>query len=293
MKICRFNGDRLGIVQDGEIVDVTRVLDLLPPQRYPLPRHDLFIEALPQLLAPLRQAMHGARRHALADVRFASPVANPGKVIGAPINYQAHVDESKSNQAIGHGRTITSIGDWGMFLKAGSALIGCDQDIVLRFPDRRNDHEVELGVVIGSTCSQVRREDAMAHVAGYTVALDMTLRGTEFQCFRKSIDTYSVLGPWMVTADEISDPDQLDLWIKVNGEMRQQSNTRHLVYDVARLIEFASSFYTLEPGDVIMTGTPEGVGPVQPGDLLEAGVAQVGELTIRIAPDYARAPVAA
>lgn len=293
MKICRFNGDRLGIVQDGEVADVTHVLDLLPPQRYPLPRHDLFIEALPQLLAPLREAMRGARRHALAAVRFASPVANPGKVIGAPINYQAHVDESKSNQAIGHGRTITSIGDWGLFLKAGSALIGCDQDIVLRFPDRRNDHEVELGVVIGSTCSQVRREDAMAHVAGYTVALDMTLRGTEFQCFRKSIDTYSVLGPWMVTADEISDPDQLDLWIKVNGEMRQQSNTRHLVYDVARLIEFASSFYTLQPGDVIMTGTPEGVGPVKPGDLLEAGVAQVGALTIRIAPDYARAQVAA
>ncbi len=293
MKICRFNGDRLGIVQDGEVADVTHVLDLLPPQRYPLPRHDLFIEALPQLLAPLREALQGARRHALADVRFASPVANPGKVIGAPINYQAHVDESKSNQAIGHGRTITSIGDWGLFLKAGSALIGCDQDIVLRFPDRRNDHEVELGVVIGSTCSQVRREDAMAHVAGYTVALDMTLRGTEFQCFRKSIDTYSVLGPWMVTADEIPDPDQLDLWIKVNGEMRQQSNTRHLVYDVARLIEFASSFYTLQPGDVIMTGTPEGVGPVKPGDLLEAGVAQVGALTIRIAPDYARAQVAA
>ena len=133
MKICRFDGDRLGVVQDGEVFDVTRVLDLLPVQRYPLPRHDLFIEALPGLLAPLRQAMEGARRYALADVRFASPVANPGKVIGAPINYQAHIDESKSNQAIGHGRTITTIGDWGLFLKAGSALIGCDQDIALRF----------------------------------------------------------------------------------------------------------------------------------------------------------------
>ena len=96
----------------------------------------------------------------------------------------------------------------------------------------------------------------------------------------------------MVTADEIADPNQLDLWIKVNGEMRQQSNTRHLVYDVAQLIEFASAFYTLQPGDVIMTGTPEGVGPVRPGDVLEAGVAQVGEFTIRIAPDYLRAPAA-
>ena len=293
MKICRFNGERLGVVHDGEVFDVTSVLEQLPPQRYPLPRHDLFIEALPQLLAPLRQAMQGAQRHALADVRFASPIANPGKIIGAPINYQAHIDESKAHQAIAHGRNITSIADWGLFLKAGSSLIGCDQDIVLRFPERRNDHEVELGVVIGSTCHQVARDQAMAHVAGYTVALDMTLRGTEFQCFRKSIDSYSVLGPWMVTADEVADPNQLDLWIKVNGEMRQQSNTRHLVYDVARLIEFASSFYTLEPGDVIMTGTPEGVGPVVPGDVLEAGIAQVGEFTIRIAPAYAVAPVAA
>lgn len=293
MKICRFNGDRLGIVQQGEVWDVTGVLDQLPAQRYPLPQHDLFIAALPQLRPALLRAMEGATRHALSEVRFASPVANPGKIIGAPINYEAHAAESKANQAIAHGRNVTSIADWGLFLKAGSSMIGCDQDIVLRFPDRRNDHEVELGVVIGSTCHRVRREDAMAHVAGYTVALDMTLRGTEFQCFRKSIDSYSVLGPWMVTADEISDPNQLDLWIKVNGEMRQQSNTRHLVYDIARLIEFASSFYTLQPGDVIMSGTPEGVGPVHPGDVLEAGVAQVGEFTIRIAPQYGDAPATA
>ena len=91
----------------------------------------------------------------------------------------------------------------------------------------------------------------------------------------------------MVTADEISDPNNLDIWLKVNGEMRQQSNTRHLVYDIARLIEFASSFYTLEPGDVIMTGTPAGVGPVKPDDLIEAGIDQVGTFSMRVAPQYA------
>ena len=290
MKICRFNGGRLGVVEDGTVHDVTRVLDQLPAQRYPLPQKDLLIASLPSLRAPLRDAMAGATRHRVADVRFDSPVANPGKIIGAPINYQAHLAESQANPAIGHGRTITSIADWGLFLKAGSSLIGCGQDIQLRFADRRNDHEVELGVVIGSTCRQVSRAQAMQHVAGYTVALDMTLRGTEFQCFRKSIDSYSVLGPWMVTADEITNPDDLDIWLSVNGEMRQQSNTRHLVYDIARLIEFASSFYTLEPGDVIMTGTPEGVGPVRPGDLIEAGIAQVGTFSIRVAPEYANAP---
>lgn len=289
MKICRFNGGRLGVVLHDEVLDVSAVLDLLPAQRYPLPQKDLLIEALPRLRGPIAQAMAQAQRHALAAVQFDAPLANPGKIIGAPINYQDHLAESKADAGIAHGRQVTSIGDWGLFLKAGSSLVGCGQEIVLRFDGRRNDHEVELGVVIGSVCRQVARADAMAHVAGYTVALDMTLRGTEFQCFRKSIDTYSVLGPWMVTADEIADPDQLDLWLRVNGELRQQSNTRHLVYDIARLIEFASSFYTLQPGDVIMTGTPQGVGPVLPGDRIQAGIAQVGEFEIRIAPHYAGA----
>lgn len=293
MKICRFNGGRLGVVQDDQVYDVTQVLELLPAQRYPLPQHDLLVAFLPSLLSPLRDAMAGAVRHAVSAVRFDAPVANPGKIIGAPINYQAHLAESQANPAIAHGRTLTSIGDWGLFLKAGSSLVGCGQDIQLRFPERRNDHEVELGVVIGTTCRHVSRGHAMQHVAGYTIALDMTLRGTEFQCFRKSIDSYSVLGPWMVTADEINDPNNLDIWLKVNGEMRQQSNTRHLVYDIARLIEFASSFYTLEPGDVIMTGTPEGVGPVKPGDQIEAGIDLVGTFSMHVAPQYAVAPALA
>lgn len=291
MKICRFNGGRLGVVRDGLVHDVTSVLERLPAQRYPLPQKDLLIEALSSLREPMLRAMQGAQCHALETVSFDSPVANPGKIIGAPINYQDHLAESKADAGIAHGRQITSIGDWGLFLKAGSALIGCGQDIVLRFADRRNDHEVELGVVIGTECRQVARADAMAHVAGYAVALDMTVRGTEFQSFRKSIDTYAVLGPWLVTADEIADPGNLDLWLSVNGQMRQQSNTRHLVYDVPRLIEYASSFYTLQPGDVIMTGTPQGVGPVLPGDRIRAGVAQVGEFEIGVAPHYAAAAV--
>ncbi|HQZ05305.1 MAG TPA: fumarylacetoacetate hydrolase family protein [Burkholderiaceae bacterium] len=293
MKICRFNGGRLGVVEDGLVHDVSSVLDRLPAQRYPLPQKDLLVEALPQLREPMRQAMHGAQTHAVGAVAFDSPVANPGKIIGAPINYQDHLAESKADAGIAHGRKITSIGDWGLFLKAGSSLIGCGQEIVLRFDDRRNDHEVELGVVIGSTCRQVSQADAMAHVAGYAVALDMTVRGTEFQSFRKSIDTYAVLGPWLVTADEIADPNQLDLWLRVNGQPRQQSNTRHLVYNIARLIAYASSFYTLAPGDVIMTGTPQGVGPVLPGDRIEAGVQGVGAFEIRVADAYAGAAAGA
>ncbi len=291
MRICRFNGGRVGVVREGRVHDVTAALDpLLPPQRYPLPQWDLLVEALPRLREALERAARDAPGQPIEAVRFDSPVANPGKIIGAPINYHAHAQESRENAAIAHGRNVTTIADWGLFLKAGSSLIGCGDEIRLRFPERRNDHEVELGVVIGSVCRQVPRAQAMAHVAGYAVALDMTLRGTEFQCFRKSIDSYSVLGPWLVTADEVADPGGLDLWIKVNGETRQQSNTRHLVYDVPRLIEFASSFYTLYPGDILMTGTPEGVGPVRPGDRIEAGIAGIGEFSMRVAPAYAAAP---
>jgi 2-keto-4-pentenoate hydratase/2-oxohepta-3-ene-1,7-dioic acid hydratase in catechol pathway len=276
----------LGVVDQGRVYDVSAVLDLLPSCRYPLPQKDLLIDNLASLRKPMMQALETAQSYPVADVHFLSPVANPGKIIGAPINYQSHIDESKQDAGVAHGRDVTSIGDWGMFLKASSSLVGCSDEIVLRFADRRNDHEIELGVVIGSACHQVKAGDAMACIAGYTIAFDMTLRGKEFQCFRKSIDTYSVLGPWMVTADEISDPNQLDLWLKVNGQMRQQSNTRHLVYDIARLIEFASSFYTLYPGDVIMTGTPAGVGPVEPGDVLQAGIQGIGEFSMCVSSAY-------
>ena len=287
MKLCRFNGGRLGLVEGEEVTDVSAALQALPSQRYPFPSHDVLIAHLNELRPGIVEAARTGQKHAASAVHYDSPVANPGKIIGAPINYKAHAQESAQDSNIGHGRAITTIGDWGMFLKAGTSLSGVSDEIVLRFPERRNDHEVELAVVIGKTCRQVKAADAMAHVAAYSLSLDMTLRGPEFQCFRKSIDSYAVLGPWLVTADEVPDPGQLDLWLHVNGQTRQQANTRDLIFDVPRLIEFASSFYTLQPGDVIMTGTPEGVGPVVPGDWIEAGVQGLGSLAMRVASQYA------
>ena len=287
MKLCRFNGGRLGLVEGEEVTDVSAALQALPSQRYPFPSHDVLIAHLNELRPGIVEAARTGQKHAASAVHYDPPVANPGKIIGAPINYKAHAQESAQDSNIGHGRAITTIGDWGMFLKAGTSLIGVSDEIVLRFPERRNDHEVELAVVIGKTCRQVKAADAMAHVAAYSLSLDMTLRGPEFQCFRKSIESYAVLGPWLVTADEVPDPGQLDLWLHVNGQTRQQANTRDLIFDVPRLIEFASSFYTLQPGDVIMTGTPEGVGPVVPGDWIEAGVQGLGSLAMRVASQYA------
>ncbi len=287
MKLCRFDNDRLGVVQVSEVLDVTPALSEISPQRWPLKPGDPLIASLDKVLAAAKALLPHAPRKSLASVRLLAPVANPTKIIGAPINYKDHLEESKKDQGIAHGREIKTIGDWGLFLKANSSLIGFGEEIRLRFPDRRNDHEVELAAIIGREGNRIPRERALEHVCAYSIGLDMTVRGPEFQCFRKSVDTYAALGPWMVTADEIADPNALDLSIKVNGETKQSSNTRYLVYDVQRLIEFASSVYTLYPGDVIMTGTPAGVSPVKPGDVLSAYVQGVGEGEVRIAPAYA------
>jgi 2-keto-4-pentenoate hydratase/2-oxohepta-3-ene-1,7-dioic acid hydratase in catechol pathway len=289
MKICRYDDDRLGIVQDGEVLDVTKALEAIPEQRWPLAQGDPLILNFKQVLAAAKKLAPKAKRKKLASVKLLSPVANPGKIIAAPINYNDHIAESIKDPGIAHGRTNIQkgIGDWGLFLKAGSSLIGFGEEIRLRWPERRNDHEVELALVIGKKGNKIPRDKALEHVCAYAIGLDMTVRGPELQCFRKSIDTYSVLGPWLVTADEVGDPNHLDLSITVNGETRQSSNTRFLVYDVERLIEFGSSMYTLHPGDVIMTGTPAGVSPVKPGDTLHAYVEGVGEGDIRIAPSYA------
>ena len=289
MKVCRFDDDRLGLVQGDEVLDVTKALEAIPEQRWPLAQGDPLILHLRKVIAAAKKLASKAKRKKLARVKLLSPVANPGKIVAAPINYNDHIAESIKDPGIAHGRTNIQrgIGEWGLFLKANSSLIGFGEEIRLRWPERRNDHEVELALVIGKQGNKIPREKALEHVCGYAIGLDMTVRGPELQCFRKSIDTYSVLGPWLVTADEVGDPNHLDLSITVNGETRQSSNTRYLVYDVERLIEFGSSMYTLHPGDIIMTGTPAGVSPVRPGDTLHACIEGVGEGDIRIAPSYA------
>ena len=289
MKICRFDDNRLGVVQGDEVLDVTPALAEIPQQRWPLAQGDPLIINLERVLAAANKLLPSAPRKPLAAVKLLAPVANPSKIIAAPINYNDHIAESIKDPGIAHGRTNIQkgIGEWGLFLKANSSLIGFGETIRLRWPERRNDHEVELAVIIGKRGNKIPKEKALEYICAYSIGLDMTVRGPELQCFRKSIDTYGVLGPWMVTVDEIADPNDLDLSIKVNGEMKQNSNTKYLVYNVQRLIEFGSAMYTLHPGDVIMTGTPAGVGPVKPGDLLTAYVQGVATADVRIAATFA------
>lgn len=284
MKICRFDGGRIGCVDGDGVADVTECFATLPAMSYPFPRHDLLIAELPGRLAAIRDALPTASRRRLSEVKLELPVANPGKIVAAPVNYGKHLDEVREQADLHHGNEAHTrqIREIGLFLKATSSLIGPAEAVRIGMPDRRNDHEIELAVVIGKAAKNVSASDALNYVAGYAIALDMTVRGAEDRSFRKSLDSYSVLGPWLVTADEIPDPGNLGFELKVNGETRQKANTRDLVLGVGELIEFASSFYTLHPGDLIFTGTPEGVGPVVAGDRMDATFDCIGTMSIDV-----------
>jgi 2-keto-4-pentenoate hydratase/2-oxohepta-3-ene-1,7-dioic acid hydratase in catechol pathway len=276
----------VGVIDGDAVIDVTDHFDTAPS--WPLPHGDWIARQIGEAPDRAHEALPGRPRLSISSVRLDAPIANPGKIIGAPVNYRAHQAEAAADSEINLGREIPQIGQLGLFLKATSALLGPSEEIRLAFPDRRNDHEVELVAVIGKEGRHIPREQALDHVLGYAIGLDMTVRGLEFPSFRKSIDTYAVLGPWIVTADEITNPGNLNMRLAVNGAPRQKASTRDMIFDTARLIEYASSFYTLHPGDLIFTGTPEGVSEVRPGDILDAEIEGVGAMRIAIAKEYSQ-----
>ena len=286
MRICRFDNDRLGVIKGDMVHDVSAAQDeIRKGARYDM-RGDAVIAALPQWREGLEKLAATVPGKPLSGVKLLSPVARPSKVMAAPTNYRKHIEEMSKVAEVTKGgvrRFSADIGEAGIFLKANSAVVGPSEGIPIRFPDKRNDHEIELVLIIGREGSRIPRDKALDYVAGYCLGLDMTVRGPHDRSFRKSCDGYAVLGPWMVTADEIKNPDDQPLSLDVNGERRQDTNTSNLIYDVRRLIEFASEYYTLYPGDVYYTGTPEGVGPVKPGDRLVGRSAPVlGELQVEV-----------
>jgi 2-keto-4-pentenoate hydratase/2-oxohepta-3-ene-1,7-dioic acid hydratase in catechol pathway len=202
--------------------------------------------------------------------------------MAAPVNYKAHVNEMEKLRHVTGSHRPEGIGQQGIFLKANSALVGPSEGVAIRFPDRRNDHEVEFCLIIGKKGSDIPRAKAMEYIAGYTLGLDMTVRGVEDRSFRKSCDGYAVLGPWMVTADEIPDPSAVPFTVHLNGELKQDANTRDLIFDIPRLIEFASQFYTIHPGDILYTGSPAGVSQVQPGDVMHCACKLIGEMDVKV-----------
>jgi 2,4-diketo-3-deoxy-L-fuconate hydrolase len=289
MRLCRFNEDQLGLVEGDVVYDVSGAIDVLPSCRWPFPQGDALIAHLPEVCSAATKLKPKARQIDLAKVKLRSPVANPSKVMAAPANYRLHVEIDARDPAIHHNvhnkqlagldRPVEFL---GLFLKAVSSVAGPAQGIGLNWRDKRNDYEAELVVVIGAPGKNIDAKNAMNHVAGYCVGLDMSVRGPEERSFRKSADDYTVLGPWLTTADEIVDAEQLTLWLTLNGSARQRSSTAAMLVRIPRLIEIASSAYTLYPGDILMTGTPEGVGAVVPGDVIVVGCDGLGEMTVAV-----------
>ena len=273
MRLCRFEANRLGVVDGDQVRDVTAALEELPAYRYPLPTGDMLIANLEKVSTRARALATNSASMPLDNLTLLSPVANPNKIIGAPVNYRKGGED---DAAIAAAMSI------GLFLKANSSLAGPSDGIALRMMERQIDYEVELAVIVGKQGLNIRRGDALTYVAGYAVALDITPHGKEERSLRKSCETYSVIGPWLVTADEIPDPTNLNLQLDVNGERRQDGNTRQMIRGVAALIEYASSFYTLYPGDIFLTGTPAGVGPLRPGDALTASIEKIGTMQVKV-----------
>jgi 2,4-diketo-3-deoxy-L-fuconate hydrolase len=280
MRLCRFDNDRLGVVLGDQVHDVTAVQQEM---RAACP-YDMFGDAvilgLPAWRERLEEAAQRAAPVPLASVALLPPVARPSKVMAAPTNYENHIKEmaARTDDLPAVPRFIEVA---GIFLKANSSIVGPSGVIPIQFKDRLNEHEVELVMIIGKAGRNITQKNALDHVAGYCMGIDMTVRGKEDRSFRKSLDGFSPVGPWMVTADEIEDPEDLMIELTVNGQVRQRASTRNLIFSCRKLIEFASQYYTLHPGDYLFTGTPEGVGPVQAGDLLCASGAGLGELRMR------------
>jgi 5-oxopent-3-ene-1,2,5-tricarboxylate decarboxylase/2-hydroxyhepta-2,4-diene-1,7-dioate isomerase len=281
-------GDRIGIEIDRGIVDfsasfqlynlvekeqicpmITDIMELIEGNLFDV---DIFADLLIFL-----------ERHSFLDryivpgkVKINPPITKPSKIVALGLNYADHAKES--------GRESPK--EPIIFCKASTSIIGPEDNVVIKPNIGRVDPEVEFAVIIGRRARNVPKSEAGYYIAGYTVLNDISARDIQSADFAlrnpwfrsKSMDTFCPIGPYIVLTDEISPEDELDLEMKVNGEVRQKSNTRQLIFKVTDLIEYISSIMTLEPGDIISTGTPEGIAPIHPGDIMEATVEKIGTL---------------
>ena len=277
MRIAVFNDNRVGLVRGERVVDVSDLVgaggDEWPPV-FMLRLIANFDELRPRLEAALDDR-GGVPLH---EIELRAPVVLPNKIIAAPANYRKHIEEMRAIVT----QEPHAIETYGVFLKSPSSIIGPGQRIELPFSDRRTDHEVELGFVLGRTARNVPAAEAMQYVFGYTGVLDITVRGDEDRSTRKSFDTFTPVGPVLVTADEIADPQSLRLQLWVNGKQRQDGNSRDMIWGIARLMEYASHVMTLYPGDLFSTGTPDGVGPLMPGDEVTIDIEGIGRMSVGV-----------
>ncbi|QJU55323.1 fumarylacetoacetate hydrolase family protein [Herbiconiux sp. KACC 21604] len=274
MKLLSFEID--GVPRVGIAVDDTIVPLQVPAGRGTSPMRRLLLEHGHDLAASIG-ALSG-EPIPRGSVTVLPLVPDPGKVVAAPVNYVDHQAEMQED---------AHIDSLGVFLKAPTSVLAHGGTVRLPYTDRRFDQEGELAVVIGRRASHVSASEALDHVAGYTLLLDMTMRGGEDRSTRKSFDTFTPVGPHLVTPDEAGGWEKMRLRTWVAGELRQDADVVDLIWGIPALIEYASSVMTLEPGDIVTSGTPAGIGQVREGDAVAVEVEGVGRLEVRVTEEGA------
>jgi 2,4-didehydro-3-deoxy-L-rhamnonate hydrolase len=274
VNICRFNDDRTGLVRGTTVHDVTSLIGAA--------RGEPALAAIKALTSVAERELSHTPTVPLDSVMLLSPIRAPSKILAAPDNYRAHAAEMQADSAASFGRVPMPLEQAGLFLKAVSSLVGPSAGVTRRFPARRTDYEVELVAIIGAEASDIDPARALDIVAGYAVGLDITVRGSEDRSFRKSLDSYTVVGPWMTSADDIPDPQALTMSLQLNRVTRQHTCLNDMIADVPALIAYASTFATLKPGDMIFTGTPSGVGPIGHGDVIAAEIDGIGRMEVEV-----------
>lgn len=291
MKLALFGDNRLGVVTstaDGDVlVDVTGAL---PWPHDPDPLTAGWWRALCRdftgLAPELRAAAEAGTPLPVQEEVLRAPVLGPSKVLAAASNYGEHVAEMHGVQERTLGRVEAWMMEFDVFLKAPSSIVGPGAEIVLPADvvaaGQEIHHESELVVVIGRGGKDIPVESAMDAVLGFTAGLDITVRSTGDRSRRKSYDSFSPLGPWLVTADEIGDGSGLDIRLTSRGETRQSVNTRDMLMPVPHIVSYASRVMTLNPGDVLFTGAPPGVGPITAGEKLEMTISGIGSMSVQV-----------
>ncbi len=279
MRLCRYGKagyEKPGLIDsDGRLRDLSKVVDNIGPNEISPRGLKMLTRLKPESLPPVN-----------GSPRLGVPYVGIGKFVAIGLNYSDHAKEA--------GLPIPA--EPIVFMKATTCISGPNDDVIQPKNSTKLDWEVELGVVIGSQAKYVAEADALDYVAGYCVINDVSERAFQMATTQwdkgKGFDTAGPIGPWLVTADEIRDPQALDLWLDVNGKRMQSGNTGTMVFGVAKIISHVSQYMTLLPGDVICTGTPPGVGlgikpvPVflKPGDVMTLGIKGLGEQRQKVVP---------
>ncbi|WP_430626580.1 fumarylacetoacetate hydrolase family protein [Sulfobacillus thermotolerans] len=289
MKLAVFDEARVGLIVDHSVVDITDwVPDWSPrwPYAWMLP----FIAQFDAKRAQWEDLAANGPRQPLDKVHLRAPVPMPSKIIAAPVNYVLHQQEMGGAKGVYAGTQVKTIEDYGLFLKPSSSIAGPDETITLPFAERRTDHEAEVGVIIGRQVRNITEDEAEQAIFGFTGLLDLSVRGPEDRPYRKGFDGFCPIGPWIVTKDEIPDINHMTFRLWVNGALRQEGCTQDMIYSIRRLISLASYQTTLFPGDIIASGTPQGVGEVKPGDEMHLQVDGIGDLIVRVSKMTATPP---